>query len=138
MNPRAMPAAAASPSLSADQSFAQLTRQQWLSYLTNTVPFEDKLIDYANDPSVVADAMSEASADARRSFAARAASQQRQLRSAGLTLDPDEQAAAERSTSLAASLADVGAQNAARDATTARQRTVLGSPVPAIPQLPAR
>ena len=137
-NTRAVPAAAVAPTASADQTFAALTRQQWMSYLTNTVPFENRLIDYSNDPGVVADAMGEASADARRAFANRTASTQRQLRGLGLTLDADEQRASDRSTDLAASLSDVNAQNVARDATIARQRSVLGSPVPALPQLPAR
>ena len=137
-NVRATPAALAAPTMSADQSFAQLTRQQWMNTLTGTGPFENRLIDYSNDPSVVSDAMSAASADARQAFTNSAASQQRQLRGLGLTLDADEQRASDRSTNLAASLSDVNAQNMARDATVARQRSVLGSPVPSIPQLPAR
>lgn len=135
MNPRAVGlsmTAAGGPS--ADQTFAALTRQQWADYMRNFVPYENRLISYSNDPSVVTDAMGEASADARQAFANRAASQQRQMRGLGLTLNADEQRAADRSTNLAASLADVNAQNTARDATVARQRSVLGSPVPTIPQ----
>jgi hypothetical protein len=122
--------------LTADQQFAALTRQQWMDAQQFSAPYENRLFSYSSDPRVVSDAMAEASADARRAFASGAAVQQRNLRSLGLSLSPDEQRAADRSTSLAASLADVGAQNRARDATVARQRSILGSPVPTIPQLP--
>lgn len=134
MNPTAAGLAQAQSGLSADQTFAALTRQQWADVMRLYGPYEDRLISYSNDPSVVTDAMGEASADARRAFANRAAVQQRQMRGLGLTLNADEQRAADRSTNLAASLADVNAQNTARDATVARQRSVLGSPVPTIPQ----
>lgn len=134
MNPRATPAAAMGGGMSADNTFAALTRQQWQNYVRTFAPFEDRLISYATDPQVVTDAMGQASVDARQAFAAQASSQQRGLRSLGLTLSPEEQRAADRSTNLAASLADVNAQNGARDATVARQRSVLGSPVPTLPQ----
>lgn len=122
----------------ASQTFGELTRRMWMEYLSGTVPFENRLIDYSSDPRMVSDAMTDASTDARRAFANRAAAQQRQLRSAGLTLSAEEQAAADRATNLAASLADVNAQNTARDTTLARQRSILGSPVPTIPTIPAR
>jgi len=135
MNPRAVGLATAGSGLSADQTFAALTRQQWADYVRTFVPYENRLIDYSNDPQVVTDAMAEASADARRAFANQAGVQQRQLRGLGLTLNADEQRAATRQTQLAGALADVNAQNTARDATVARQRSVLGSPVPTIPKL---
>lgn len=135
MNPRPIGLAQAPSGMSAAQTYAALTREQWANYLRDTVPFENRLISYSNDPRVVTDAMSEASADAQQAFRNRAAVQQRGLRSLGVTLDPDEQRAAARSTSLAGSLADVHAQNVARDATMARQRSVLGSPVPTLPRM---
>lgn len=119
---------------SADQTFANMTRQMWGDYVRNFVPYENRLIEYSSDPQVVTNAMAEASADARRSFSNRAAASQRGLRELGLTLDADEQRAVDRSNSLAASLADVNAQNVARDATRARQQSVLGNPAPTIPR----
>lgn len=118
-----------------DQTFAALTRQQWGDYVRNFVPYENRLIDYSSNPQVVADAMGDAGAAARQSFTNRAASSQRGLRELGLTLTPEEQSSVDRSTSLAGSLADVNAQNAARDATLARQRSVLGNPAPSIPKV---
>lgn len=134
MNPTAAGLAQAQSGLSADQTFAALTRQQWADVMRLYGPYEDRFISYSNDPRVVTDAMGEASADARRAFSNRAAVQQRELRSLGLSLSPDEQRAADRSASLSGALADVNAQNTARDVTLARQRSVLGSPVPTIPQ----
>ncbi len=57
---------------------------------------------------------------------------QERLRGLGLTLSADEQHAMDRSTGLSRSLADVGAQNTARDQTLARQQSILGNPAPTI------
>ncbi len=120
--------------LSADQTFAALTRQQWQDWVRNFAPYEDRLIAYSSDPQVVTNAMADAGASARTAFANRAAASQRGLRELGLSLDPDEQRAVDRSNSLAASLADVQAQNTARDATRARQSSILGNPSPMVPR----
>ncbi|GAP37377.1 hypothetical protein ABXN37_19840 [Piscinibacter sakaiensis] len=115
---------------SAADTYAALTRQQWADYLRTFVPFENSLISYATDTGQAAKAMAEASRDVNASFDARSASTQRRLRGMGLSLDADEQRAADRSTNLARSLADVGAQNSARDLTLARQQSILGLPSP--------
>jgi hypothetical protein len=120
------------PTGQADASFAALTREMWANYLRDTVPLENRLISYSSDPGVVTSAMDEAGRDARRAFSARAAAAQRGLRAQGLQLDEEERGAVDRSTSLARSLADVNAQNVARDTTTARQQSILGNPSPAI------
>jgi hypothetical protein len=117
---------------SAQEDYAALTREQWQSYITNFVPYENKLIEYATDPSVVSNAMSGASADVNAAFDSRAAGTARHLGGLGLTLDADEQRASTRSLGLARSLTDVGAQNAARDATVARQQSILGNPMPTL------
>lgn len=128
MNTRA--AAAPLPTRSADQEFADLTRDMWANYMRTTVPMENRLISYSNDPGVVSRAMAEASGDARQAFANRSAALQRGLRAQGLTLDADEQRVVDRTSSLAGSLADVNAQNTARDVTRARQQSILGNPSP--------
>jgi len=116
----------------ATDTFAQMTRDQWQTYVKDYIPYENKLIDYATDPNTVSDAMSQASDTVASAFDARAASSQRHLRGLGLTLDADEQQAATRSTALARSLADVNAQNTVRDATMTRQASILGNPAPKI------
>jgi hypothetical protein len=120
---------------SADQSFANLTRDMWSNYLRDFVPFENRLIDYSSDPAVVANAMDEAGRDARQAFDNRAAAATRGLRAQGLTLDAEEQAVVSRTGSLAKSLADVNARNVARDAAMARQQSILGNPSPGLPQV---
>lgn len=123
------------PSLggSALPNYADMTRAMWYSYMNEIgVPQENRLISYATDPNVVSDAMAEASEDAKSAFARQGEASTQRLASLGLTLSPDEQAAADRSSNLAASLADVGAQNRARDQTRARQQAILGNPAPTI------
>lgn len=125
------------PSTYATDTFAKLTRDQWQSYITNFVPYENKLIDYATNPGVVSGAMAEASADVNSAFDNRAGATGRRLGGLGLALDADEQKASTRSMGLARSLADVNAQNTTRDATIARQQSILGNPMPKIDGLAA-
>lgn len=113
--------------------YSAMTRAMWYSYLNEIgVPQENKLIQYATDPNVVRDAMAEASADAKSAFATQQQASTERLRGLGMTLSADEKAAADRESNLAASLADVGAQNRARDQTLARQQAIIGSPAPTI------
>lgn len=111
-------------------AYAALTRDQWYTYMNTFVPIENKLIEYATSPTVVADAMASASEDTKGAFASADASADRRLKGFGVTLDEDEQRSSDRSFGLAASLADVGAQNTARDATRQRQQSILGNPAP--------
>ena len=122
----------ANTSTTASDTFARLTRDQWQSYVTNYVPYENDLIKYATSTTAVGDAMKSASADVNSVFDNSTAATQRRLAGLGLTLSPDEQAASTRSIGLARSLADVNAQNTARDATVARQQSILGNPTPRI------
>ena len=108
----------------------QMTRDQWSDYVNNFVPIENKLIQYATDPSVVSDAMKQASADVTGSFDRQQSETQRELRGLGVTLSADEQAAQQRQFSLSKSLADVQSQNTAADLTRQRQQSILGSPMP--------
>lgn len=114
----------------AGQTYERLTRDMWNSYVTNFVPYENKLIEYATSPTVVADAMSEASGLVNQSFEAQQGATQRRLKGMGLTLDADEQKAVDRSYGLAKSLADVTAQNVVGQQTRDRQSSILGNPVP--------
>lgn len=114
----------------AGDTYAALTRQQWADYVNTFVPVENQLIAYGTDPSQVTTAMADASADVNSAFAAQEGATQRRLRGLGVSLSPEEQAAQKRSLGLNKSLADVGAQNTARDVTLQRQRMVLGNPAP--------
>ena len=110
----------------AGDAYAAMTRQSWFDYMnTLGVPQENKLISYATDPNTVTNAMTEASSDVTGAFDRQQAATQRRLSGLGLTLNADEQAASARDTNLARSLADVGAQNRARDQTLARQQAII-------------
>jgi hypothetical protein len=114
----------------ANDVFAAVTREQWANYVNTFVPIENKLIKYATDPTVVSDAMADASTGVHQAFAAQEGSTNRRLQGMGVSLSPEEQAAQTRSSGLREGLADVQAQNTARDLTTQRQQGILGSPVP--------
>lgn len=114
----------------AGRSYEALTRSMWDSYVANFMPYEAKLIEYATDPTVVSTAMADASQDVTNSFEAQRGATDRRLRGLGLSLDADEQKAADRSYGLAKSIADVTAQNVAGRRTRERQQSILGNPAP--------
>jgi len=114
----------------AGDTYAAMTRQQWTDYINTFVPVENQLIQYASDPGVVTNAMSEASSDVNKAFTAQGASTERRLKGLGITLSPEEQASQQRSFGLSKSLADVQAQNLAKELTVRRQQSVLGNPAP--------
>ena len=108
--------------VSAAQNFEALTREQWLNYMNTFVPIENQLIEQATNPELVTQAMD--TADSQQ------AATQRRFRGLGLQLTPEQKTAADRATNLSRSLADVNAQNMARDLTTRRQQSILGNPAP--------
>lgn len=116
-------------SVAAD-TYAKLTRDQWATYLNTFVPYENKMISYATNPDTVTNAVTEARGDVAGAFDAQQGATKRRLSGLGLTLDADEQRAADRSSGLARSLADVQAANQTRDAVMQRQASLLGNPSP--------
>ena len=114
----------------ASDTYAKLTRDQWATYLNTFVPYENALIEYATSPDTVTNAVTQARANVGSAFDAQQGATQRRLSGLGLTLDPAEQHAADRSSGLARSLADVQAANMTRDATMQRQASLLGNPSP--------
>jgi hypothetical protein len=116
----------------ADQ-YAAMTRQQWQDYVSQFIQFENELIQYATDPGMVTQAVERAGERVDQAFDAQQGIMQRRLRAKQQTLTPEEQQAADRTMNLSRSLADVGAQNVARQQTVARQRGILGAmPAPKI------
>lgn len=113
-------------------TYEALTRDLWQQYVSEFVPFENRLIEFATDPTAADDAMAEASGFVNASFDAQQGATQRRLRGLGLTLDADEQKAVDRSYGIARSLADVTAQNVAGRRTRERQQSILGNPAPMI------
>lgn len=116
--------------LSAQQTFADLTRQMWQDYVSQFIPIENSLIDYATNPAEITQSVERARDSVGKAFDVEQGVTQRGLRSRQITLSPEEQAAASRERGLARSLADVQAANLAREQTVSRQRSILGQPVP--------
>ncbi len=114
----------------ANNTFSDVTRDQWSNYVNTFVPIENQLISYATDPTQPAQAMAAASTGINQAFDAQAGSTQRRLQGLGVTLSSDEQAASTKASGLQRSLADVQGQNTARDLTVQRQQSILGSPAP--------
>lgn len=117
-------------SSTAADTFAALTRDQWANYISTFVPIENQLIDFATDQNAPAEAMAEASQNVNQAFDAQQGALQRRFQGLGLQLSGAEQQAQQRATGLARSLADVQAQNTARDLTVQRQQSILGNPAP--------
>lgn len=122
--------------VSAQQTFADLTRQAWQEYMSRFMPLENLLIDYATDPEEVTKAVTRARESVATQFEAQEGITERGLRSRQITLTPEERAAAERERNLTRSLADVQAANLAREQTVSRQRSILGQPMPSV-EVPA-
>ena len=116
--------------VSAAASYEAMTRDQWANYVSTFVPMENQLREFAMDRNAPDEAMAEASQNVNQAFDAQQGSTTRRLRGLGLQLSGDEQQAQQRSTGLARSLADVQAQNTARDLTVQRQQGILGNPAP--------
>lgn len=117
-------------STQAADTYAALTRDQWANYVNTFVPIENQLINFATDQNAPTEAMAEASQNVNQAFDAQQGATGRRLRGLGLQLSGEEQQAAQRASGLARSLADVQAQNTARDLTVQRQQSVLGNPAP--------
>lgn len=118
----------------AQDAFAAITRQQWDDYLTNYVPMENRLIEYASDENMPQENAQLAGRGVGAAFDRSRDSTQRRLAGMGLQLTGEEQAAADKQGRLDESLATVGAMNNARDATRQRQQGILGSPAPQLPK----
>ena len=117
--------------MSAENAYAAMTRQQWADYVNTFVPLENKLISFATSRTAPEEAAAQASKDVGMSFDAQTADAAHRLKSYGITQGADEQMAAQRATGLARSLADVQAQNTARELTRERQMAIIGNPAPA-------
>lgn len=112
------------------ETYTNLTRAQFADFIRDIAPYEDKLFEYANDPTVVSNAMNDAGLDVAASFDRQQGATQRNLDGLGLSLDQDEQRVVDRTSNLQRTLASVGAKNRARDRAIGRQQAILGNPVP--------
>lgn len=109
------------------QTYAALTRQAFSDFVTNLMPYQDKLFQFGMDTTQPTLAMARAKEQVTGAFDQQKADLERQLRPLG-PLTAEEQKSADRTLALSQSAASAGAQNRARDLTKARQAAVLGNP----------
>lgn len=119
-------------STASGDTYARMTRDMWANYVTNFIPVENELIEYATSPDTVTNAVSSAREDVASSFEAQKGATQRRLFGLGVNLRPDEQKSFDRSSDISNSLADVNAANMTARQTRERQQAILGSPAPQI------
>lgn len=112
----------------ASDTYAQVTRDQWQQYVNQFVPIENQLINYSANTQLSEQNMQRAITGVQQAFQSQQGQTQRRLSGYGVSLNPQEQAAANREQNLSQSLGEVGAANAARDFTVNRQRGILGAP----------
>ncbi len=117
---------------SAQDQYARLTRSMWQNYISNFVPIENELIEYATNPETVTNAVATARQGVASSFQAQQGATQRRLFGLGVNLAPDEQQSFERSSAISNSLADVNAANQTARRTRERQQSLLGNPAPTL------
>jgi len=117
------------PSGSATQLYGQIAAGQWQDYVSNFVPIENQLIQYATNPNQAGTAMQTASANVNQAYNQQAGMQSRRLAQFGVSLNPEEAAAAAKDTALSRVTSDVTAQNQAKDQVQANQMSILGSPM---------
>lgn len=118
------------PLQNATDTYATMTYQMWNDWVARFMPIENTLINYSADASLPGKEMQSAIGGVQDAFSQNAKTDQLSLKSQGISLNPDEQAAYSRDRNLNQSLSEVQAANTARDLTVSRQRSVLGAPAP--------
>jgi hypothetical protein len=116
----------------ASDTFAALTRQQWADFQRDIAPYENKLIEFSNSTTAATDAMNRGIETVGSAFDRQDGATDSRLKGLGLTLNADEQHAADRSSSLAQATAEVHAANSAGMQTRSLQQALLGNPTPNI------
>jgi len=104
-----------------------VSQQEWSTYLQHFVPYENQLIQYAMDPNQVTQATSQALATQEQANSQATGIQANNLAQMETSLTPEEKAAVDKQRGLSNSLANVQAQNKAKDVTVANQMGVMGS-----------
>jgi hypothetical protein len=119
--------------ISASQALADFTQEQWQHYVSQFVPIENSLIEWAVDPNKVTQNRDRAMTGFNQQFDIAQQGLERRQRSYGITLNADEQRASDRNADLQRSLGEVQVANTSRDLTIDRQRGIMGA-APAMPQ----
>jgi hypothetical protein len=116
---------------SASNILANVINAQWQNYQAQLVPQENKLIQWATNPNGPLQAAQQAQATTGAQFNAQQQGLNKTLRSEGITLTPDQQAALTRQKGVSETVASDDAANRAGQAAYNNQQMALtGSPGP--------
>lgn len=98
----------------ADMPFAMIARDQWNDYKRRYMPIEKQLIQEGTNESQYLTDSQMAKNSVGDAFAAQSGATARDMGRMGVTMSPDEQAAADQNMSIAKTSATVGEANGAR------------------------
>lgn len=110
---------------SGTQQLGNMSRNQWQMAYGAAMPLQNQLIQYAENPSAIGEAMQAAGADTNAAFSTAATDEQRLISQLGAPLSPEQQASAAKSQALSKGLATAGNENLAAQQTYANQQGVL-------------
>lgn len=112
--------------------YALLAREQWRDYKRRFLPIEKQLISegtndyqYLSEPKMATDAVN-------RAFNSQPGAMSRGMSRMGITMTPDEQAAADHSLQMAKTSAMVGEANDARNNVWDRQNSIMSGGLSAV------
>lgn len=112
----------------ASDTFAAMTRDMWSQWVSQFMPIENTIIDYASDVTLPETNASKAVAGVQGAYAQGSKTQDLAMKTSGIQYTPEEAAQIKRDRSLDQSLAEVQAANTARTLTVDRQRSIMGVP----------
>lgn len=109
----------------ASDALAQLTRANWLNYISRFRDKEDLLIAYATDPNKAREAATMAGTNVDEAFGRVQGGLDRTLQRQGVTMSPEQSAALARTRNTQQDLARIGAKNQASRAVHDLQSSIM-------------
>jgi hypothetical protein len=120
------------PYTSPTQQLANVTSQEWSTYMQHFVPYENQLIQYAMDPNKPLENMQLAQQQEQQAQTQATGIQTRQMQQTDTTLTPEQQAAVQRTRGISNAQSVVNVGNQAKDVTVANQMGIAGMPMSGI------
>jgi len=120
------------PYTSPTQALANVSSQEWSTYMQHFVPYENTLIQYAMDPNKPLANMQLAQQEQQAAQTQAQGIQTRQLQQTDTTLTPEQAQAVQKTRGISSAVSSVTAQNQARDVTVANQQAIAGMPMSGI------
>jgi hypothetical protein len=111
----------------AAQNLANVTSQEWQTYLQNFVPEENALISYATNPNLPQENMNTAIQTQQQANAQAAGIETRSLAQYDTSLTPAQKAASQLTRGISNATSTVNSANVAKDVTVANQMGILGA-----------